>query len=231
MEKWIEHLKAVLKASDGVMQHAVLGKRMVTNGHFAIVVGDDFEVAARETESIVATLAKHAAVARESLVHLETQGWSRTELIWARLLSGLGANEAYLRCFPEGTEFFARQCEIDAARGERWEGVGPILCFLGNEFVGCLMPLQMRKSFAGILTSDPPTDAEVFEFFACDANDYYMQPAAVAMAKVEAIVDRLRDDLAGKRSKISDLESDARELESDIRYAEARLKTMREKVA
>lgn len=188
------HLEAILKHSETVFTFTLPdGSQLWSNGHIAFkaelaLEGTDYPKLGKLWTDAQKDIAPAAAMIRDLV--LDPPGYYR------RLKSTV-INEAFFRCFD--------------GPGVTWSerGVlGMVSAHHGTELVGLVMPVKSVR----VQTVPSASDAEVFEMFSSQCNDYYLMDAK-----------ELRRDIEATESQIEAAEETAERANAMVSTLEARL--------
>ena len=203
----LKHIEAVLKAADRILVAEHGGDQLISQGHIALVVAaapegaKDFPKLAENWEKWEQTKIK--PVAPGGLVRAEG---SRGDIY--RWLDKAAINEAFFRCFdgPDVT----------------WTETGAheaVLVHENTKLIGVVMPVKWTEFGTKI---ESATDEEVFEWFACERNDYY----AVGHKQLRKEIDALEEELSAAQDKAEEASEAVLHLENELARKQAKLDAM-----
>lgn len=179
-----KHIKALLDSAHTLSQACVNGQAIISNGHFAVVTDSlPEDNVPKNTEALTAAWKGWLL---DPAILIITGGCYKTDKYIVRKIGDNYVNEAYFRAFSgdSGDIAFAKPYK-QSQHGP----LGAIRVYQADKLIGAIMPIQVHESFSPC----DPTDKEVFESFACEANGYYLADDKVLLREIIELQKQLRD--------------------------------------
>jgi hypothetical protein len=215
-----DHINALLKHAHRITETTVDGKFIVSDGHFFVEMPSPYsdqpsdKAAAAAAEKLAEYWRKYSAVP-DGLIGRDRL-YKAGNMI-ARRIGDEYVQEAYYLalCTPMVTKFFT---------GERYS---PIACYEDGKLLGAIMPIRAERIATPVLLAEPPSDQEVFELFASEKNDYYLQGDKPLLKEIGDLEKELKD----AEDAVSEAEDHVTAIEEQLVDARCALEARRAKVA
>lgn len=203
------HIEALLRHSGRVQCAEHNGRMLLTDGHFACEC-PAFTGETTNFDKLSENWAKwEARTVAPSPVDTKV---TKTK-DYRRKIGPAFINEAFYRALD--------------GPGFTWTATGAeseLLVHFNGKLMAVVMPLRYGGGGAPCST---PTDAEVFEPFSSEANDYYLSGDKV----LEKEIAELENEIEEKEGKKDDLEADISMMENEVQRKRERLKRLAAMVA
>jgi hypothetical protein len=196
----LAHIEAILKYSE--LQYTFTlpdGTRLWTNGHFALK--GDFAATEAIQYPKLGELWQKAQAIKPAATTIGKICFYNDRYGQHLRLNCIDA--AYFRCFDGPDVTWTETSKEQMVYAHR-----------GSELIGVVMPM-MRHDGEYYKAVSPVADADVFETFACEANDYYLADSKALRRKIEKLLADLSaaEDEAGEARLESHLAGARRRLE------------------